>query len=67
MIDRYTKVILTLIAGALLIIVVQNAVTSSRAGPDGCGSRDNPCFITTASAIGVVLGGSTMVLPVHLQ
>lgn len=44
MVDRYTKVILTIIAGALLVIAGQNAMRSAAAQIDTC-TLANPCAV----------------------
>lgn len=43
--DRYTKVMLTVIALALIGILVQNTITPAIAIGDGCGARYDPCHI----------------------
>jgi hypothetical protein len=47
MVDFYTKAALTVIGGALVLIVVQNAVEPARS-QIGCGHLDNPCFVVHA-------------------
>ena len=51
MVDRYTKVILTVIAAALVALVVQQAVPSaSAAGGSGCGLHSwEPCYVTVVA------------------
>jgi hypothetical protein len=45
--DRYTKTVLTVIAGALVALVVQNAIAPAQAQLGlGCGSKAKPCFVT---------------------
>lgn len=55
MIDRYTKVILTIIALALVALVAQNSTRPAVAqlGGDGCGSLAMPCYIATRRPIDV--------------
>ena len=47
--DRYTKGVLTVIAIALCVLVVQNAIPDAAAtlfGQDGCGQyRHQPCYL----------------------
>jgi hypothetical protein len=45
MIDRYTKTILTIIAAALVALVVQPAVPSAVALERDCGSIMRPCAV----------------------
>lgn len=53
MTDRYTKIVLTVIAVALCVIAVQNAVPRARALGNGCGdSSSNPCYVEPASFAG---------------
>ena len=50
MIDRYTKVVLTVIAVALVTLVVQNIVKSSLAQDSGCGGYgQSPCAVAWSS------------------
>jgi hypothetical protein len=45
--DRYTKIVLTVIAGALVALVAQNAIAPAQAQLGlGCGSKAKPCFVT---------------------
>lgn len=50
MVDHYTKVLLTVIAVALMILVVRPAWESRPAAAQGlavtCGTFDNPCYVT---------------------
>jgi len=46
MIDRYTKAVLTVIAAALVGLVLQNSISSVGAAAGG----DQPVFITSISA-----------------
>ena len=46
--DRYTKAVLTVIAIALFVLAVQNAMplrTATALGFEDCGSRFNPCTV----------------------
>jgi len=44
--DRYTKVVLTVIAIALSVIAARLSVPSAMALGDGCGSYSDPCNVT---------------------
>jgi hypothetical protein len=49
MVDSYTKAVLTVIAGSLVIIATQNL--SARADAQGsghCGSSAIPCYVTSS-------------------
>ncbi len=44
--DRYTKVVLTIIAAALCALVFQNAIPQASARTDyNCGWRTEPCHV----------------------
>ena len=45
MLDRYTKSVLTIIVGALVALVAQNAMRTSFAQSYGCGSSGAPCAV----------------------
>ena len=48
MVDRYTKAALTVIAAALVGLVVQNASPDASAQIQArCGDRFKPCYVTT--------------------
>jgi hypothetical protein len=49
MVDTYTKIVLTVIAMALVAIVAQTAMQQANAQMDGCGAYRNPCAVTTRS------------------
>ena len=52
--DKYTKVILTIIALALSGIFIQNTITPAVAVGDGCGdSRWNPCYVEITDEVEV--------------
>ncbi len=51
--DRYTKVMLTIIALVLSGILVQNTILPAIAIGDGCGSSYNPCYIRVTNDIEV--------------
>jgi len=54
MIDRYTKVVLTVIAAALVTLVVQNIVKPSLAQDSGCGSYgQSPCAVAWSTPMPV--------------
>ena len=54
MVDRYTKVVLTVIAAALVGLVVQRAIpTASAQLGAGCGSSYDPCYIASRFALDV--------------
>ena len=45
MVDRYTKIILTIIAFALCVLAIQNSVpTATAVGPE-CGVSWSPCYV----------------------
>jgi len=47
MIDRYTKIVLTVIAVSLVAVLVQNQLKPAHAFSDGsCGSSIDPCYVT---------------------
>ena len=47
MLDRYTKAVLTVIAAALVVLVLQNAFPGARAQSGStCGGARNPCYVT---------------------
>jgi hypothetical protein len=46
--DRYTKIVLTIIAAALVGLVIQNVVPMARAQSEACGSAKNPCWVAAA-------------------
>ena len=49
MIDRYTKLVLTIIAGALVVLVAQNLTTGAVAQAAGCGlSPKTACWVTAS-------------------
>jgi hypothetical protein len=53
--DWYLKAVLTVIAGALVAIAVQNGVQPARALGDGCGSSFDPCYVSTRSMGGLAI------------
>ncbi len=54
MIDRYTKIVLTVIALALTGICIGQFTPKAHAQMgNGCGSMGNPCYVATLSAIAV--------------
>jgi len=50
MVDRYTKIMLTIIAVALVILAAEQMTSRVNAQIDSCGTQQNPCAI----ALGVV-------------
>ena len=66
MVDTYTKIILTLIAGALVAMVTQNALKSAYADGPECGGKANPCWVASDTSFGVVITGITGTLPVRI-
>lgn len=60
--DRYTKIVLTVIAGALCILIAQNSTGRALAvGPGECGNSDvTPCFVRVKGAVEVYGGGGGM-------
>jgi len=54
MLDRYTKIVLTIIALSLLAIAIERGTPEARAQtPTGCGSSyDNPCYIAGTTMLG---------------
>lgn len=52
MVDRYTKVVLTVIAAALLVIVAQGGIGGARAQSDTCGTMFSPCWVHVNSSSG---------------
>jgi hypothetical protein len=53
MTDRYTKIVLTVIASTLAILVVQNATRPAIAQGGECGSRRNPCHVEVSNTVTV--------------
>ena len=47
MIDRYTKIVLTVTAAALVALALDRAIPRAIALNDGCGTYTSPCYITT--------------------
>lgn len=44
--DKYTKVVLSIIAAALMLLAVQNLTTPARASGGSCGSVSyDPCYV----------------------
>jgi len=59
MFDRYTKIVLTVIAVALSAIAIEGSVGSAHAQMESCGSTSiSPCFVDNVSQLG---------LPVHVM
>jgi hypothetical protein len=54
MVDRYTKAVLTIIAGALVALVMQNYPRSSSAQEPGCGGYgQSPCAVAWSTPMPV--------------
>jgi hypothetical protein len=45
MIDRYTKIVLTIIAVSLAGLMVSQMMPKAMAQGSGCGSRQDPCYV----------------------
>jgi hypothetical protein len=58
MVDRYTKIVLTAIAAALVVLVAQNGLRTAFAQQTpGCGnvaSGQQPCTVTWSSPLPVI-------------
>jgi hypothetical protein len=48
MTDRYTKIVLTVIAASLVTLAVQQALPRAHALGDACGAPQNPCYVAAA-------------------
>lgn len=59
MFDRYTKIILTVIALALSAIALEGSVGRAQAQAEGCGSAYNPCYVQPG-------GMGTVPMPVYI-
>ena len=53
MIDRYSKIVLTVIAAALCALVLQNATTPAEAVGRDCGERFDPCYVKVQGSVSV--------------
>ena len=49
MIDRYSKIVLTIIAAALVASVAQQYVAPARAVSGSCGSSEAPCMVIVST------------------
>ena len=50
MVDKYTRVVLTLIAASLLILTMEELIPKASALPTSCGDdTKHPCFIVAAN------------------
>ncbi len=55
MIDTYSKIVLTVIAGALLVLVTQQLTSSARASFGTCGETQlRPCYMVVKQSTGVL-------------
>lgn len=63
MVDRYSKIVLTVIALALVALVVRPMFESGSAGAQarGCGDAMNPCYVTAAAG-GLPVRGTVFVV-----
>jgi hypothetical protein len=63
MMDSYTKGVLTVIAAALVVLVIQNIIPNARAqlpSNGGCGlTEGTPCYVATAPAKPLEIIGAT--------
>lgn len=60
MTDNYTKAVLTIIAGCLIVLVFQNAARPVGAFNGGCGDTPgNPCYVSADSLNGEMSGSRT--------
>ena len=57
MVDRYTKIVLTIIAIALCGLVLQNAVPTAAAVGEECGKSWDPCHVYVKGGNVTVSGG----------
>jgi len=52
--NRYTNIVLAIIAIALSAIALQGTIKPAQAQfGSGCGSRSNPCFVQAAEYFGI--------------
>jgi hypothetical protein len=43
--DRYSKIVFTVIAGALVVLATQSFIGNTRAQSGDCGGAANPCYV----------------------
>ena len=54
MVDKYTRVVLTLIATSLLILAMEGLIPKASALPTSCGDdKQHPCFVWAANPLWV--------------
>jgi hypothetical protein len=66
MIDWYSKIVLTVIAVALVVIAVQRAGLEARAALDDCGVPQRPCYVAFAATPEVQVTNSLRPLEVRV-
>jgi hypothetical protein len=64
--DIYTRVLLAVIAAALIVIAAQNASKPALAQLVNCGSEVNPCFVALKFGQVLVLNNSSNPVPVKI-
>jgi hypothetical protein len=62
MIDRYTKLVLTVIAGALLVLAGERVLSPASAQSTDCGGLGKPCYVV----VGYV-DGLNAYFPCHVE
>jgi hypothetical protein len=66
MVDKYTKVVLTLIATSLLILVMEGLIPKASALPTSCGDdKQHPCFVWAANPLWVKITQTGQEAPVR--
>ena len=58
MVDRYTKIVLTIIALSLCVLVIQNSIPTANAVGQDCGSWSSPCHVKVTNRVDVKVLGS---------
>lgn len=59
MVDRYTKVVLTIIAAVMVYNVVKDGTGTAQADPADCGNALDPCYVSlSGETIKVEVEGS---------
>jgi hypothetical protein len=63
--DRYTKIVLTVIAVSLVAIAVQNLLPAAQAQAPACGlNKQNPCWVANTAESALFVLGTPRGLPV---